>query len=215
MDMNRAGRSFLSILCGLLCGCSEEDQAKLPEPVGYESESVLQLHPSGMTGERIDWSEEADLLRDDDLLARLASAVGAEKASLTEMIRYEFEILEKRVRIIVRDEEPRRAEAICQAYADLYLEFRKEREVRLAAEALERLDHELARSEAEVRKSRAELEKLLTEHGLSLTGTEDELPTLEQDRLTYQKALEALRENSQEEMGVPEGGVLFRKEEDQ
>ncbi len=215
MDMNRACGFFLSILCGLFFGCAEEDRTVLREPVGYESESVLQLHPSGMIGGRIDWSEEANLLQDDGLLDRLALAVGAEKARLTGMIRYEFDILEGRVRIIVRDEEPRRAKTVCEAYADLYLEFRKEREVRLAAEALEDFDHELARNEAEVRKSRAELEKLLTAHGFSLTGTEDDPPTLEQDRLTYQKALEALQDNSEEELEVPEDGVLFRKEGNQ
>lgn len=214
MDMSKAGRFLLPHLCWLLFGCSEEDQAKRPGPVGYESESVLQLHPSSMTSGRIDWSGEADLLQGDVIFDRLSSAVGIETTSLREMIRFEFDVLEERVRIIVQDEEPGRTKAICQTYADLYLGFRREHEVRLAREALDRLDHELAESAAEVQKGRAELAKLLEEQGLSLMESDEEQSTRENDRMTYRKALEALREDPEEKIEVPEDGVLFRKDED-
>ncbi len=213
MDMNRAGGFFLLLLCGLLFGCFGEEQDLLAGPDGYESESVLQLHPSPVSSTGIDWSEEAELLQGDVIFERLSSALAMEREQLAKMIRFEFDILEERVRIIVRGEEPEEAGAVCRTYADLYREYRKEREVRRAREVLDRLDRELAESEAKVEKSRAELAKLLSENGLVLPGTEEGSPTLEEDRLTYRKALEALREDAGEGGTVPDDGVLFRKEE--
>jgi len=212
-DMNKVIRFLLLAGVWWLPGCSDDEAAGVPGASGYESESVLQLHSPLLAGGRVDWTRETTLLQSAEVFSQLSDQLGVEAEKLRKAVRFEIDVLEEQVRVIVRDEDAGTAEKICRSYADLFLEFRKAEEIQLAGEALEEVESMLALEEAKVKAARAEIEKLLRDYDLPASSGSGPGPTLERDRLTYQKALEALREAEDEEVQIPEDGVLYRNEE--
>ena len=57
------------------------------------------------------------------------------------------------------------------------------------------------------------IQKRMAEYRKERYGKPSKDGTLEQDRMTYQKALETLKEDSDKESEAPKDGVLFRKGE--
>jgi hypothetical protein len=209
---------FIPALSGLLVltGCREEQSLAVtkPEPEAFESEAVLQLHPSSMIEGEIDWTGEAEFLQGPEIFERLAFMLEADQLDLREAVRFEFDVLEAQVRVIARHGEKEQAQAISQGFANLYLELRKKAEVAMVQKRLTKLDVQLENERAEYQKRQAELQKLLQEYRNERFVDPEKGKTLEQDRMTYEKALEALEDDPDKEGDVPDDGILFRKEKE-
>ena len=213
--MNRLAWTPMLIAHLALIGCEEKKTATHtePTPTAFESESVLQLHPTQMVEGSVNWSREAEFLKGPEIFKRLAIMMEADQAELRNAVRFEFDVLEERIRVIARDDQEEKAKVISQGFASLYLELRKRSEVEIAQKRLTLLDAELEKERDDYRKHRIELQKRLDEYRKERYGKPDKDGTLEQDRMTYQKALETLKEDSDIESEAPKDGVLFRKGE--
>lgn len=213
--MNRLAWTPILIAHLALTGCEEKKTATHtePTPTVFESESVLQLHPTDMVEGSVNWSREAEFLKGLEIFKRLAFMMETDQEKLRDAVRFEFDVLEERIRVIARDDREENAKVISQGFASLYLELRKRSEVEIAQKRLTLLDAELEKERDDYRKHRIELQKRLDEYPKERYGKPDKDGTLEQDRMTYQKALETLKEDSDKGSEAPKDGVLFRKGE--
>ena len=208
---------LLPALCGLLAlnGCGDRESTANPEPETFECEVAFQIAPSLIADGTVDWTREAEFLQGPEVFKRLAFLLEANEEELREAVRFEFDVLEKRVRVVAAGESAEQVEAISEGFAQLYGELRKKAEVKLAQEYLTKLDVELEQERAELQKRKADFQRLLESYRRERSANQPNGGTLEQDRMTYQKALEALREDPDEGGDVSEDGVLFRKDKDE
>lgn len=210
MGMNRVVLG-LAACAALLSGCREEAQVK--EPVAFESEAVLQLHPSLMSKGEVDWNREFEYLQERELLGEVGSEAGLEIEEVKAAVRFEVDPEQLRLRIIVRHESEETAKLISGNFSKAYLEARRQAELQLAKDELDLLDRDLIEQSKVVAKGREDLMRLIEEYGIPVVKGDEEEGPADRDRLTYEKALEALQDESGEGVKVPSDGVIFRKKE--
>ena len=167
----------------------------------FESTSVVKVHPTPLSP-TIDWNCELAILGGEEIRKQVAAATGLATVAIKEAVRIEVQTEEELIQIIAVHDDGEKARQIAQAMADSFIETRREIEIELATKQLEKLDAELEAQTQLVEENTDALTKLIENNGQPLPADDS---TLEQDRMTYEKAREALEEEPEK------GGVLYQK----
>lgn len=196
MAMSR--NSLLSVLSAIfvLQACQEEEVAG---PTSFGATAVLKIQPSPLR-EGIDWNLEFATFGSDEVLAKAAMLAGTDPETLDKATRAEADFKSRTLRITARHQDDETAKAYSDALAAAYFEVRKEREEKLGQDHLEEMINKLNAQRKEFEHQRNELSNPIEDQ---------EVVPLDEDRMTYEKALKALEENP-----ISEDGVLYRKDEE-
>lgn len=214
MVMNKRHRflltGFISLASAL--GPLAQEAPDLSKPTAFESTSVLQLYPSATT-EEVDWNSTFALLRDQNVLKKAAKLISTDVTTLEELTSFLADPEKRQLHIIARHKDRDTAKKIATIFSTTFLEASKAAEIERAQALLDKLDLQLEEQNAKVLKRRKELEKLLEEYDLSTSKPSAPGQTLEQDRMTYQKAREALKEASQKKKEeAKKDDIIYRKD---
>lgn len=193
-------QGLLILLAGFLWSCKESEVREQPTS---ESTAVVEIHQMPLT-DGIDWNLELKLLKNQAVLEKAASSAGLEVGELESATKVEIEVEGNLVKIIGSHQDEELAELCALSLAEAYRQARTTKALQMSQDKLDDLDRELALQEEEVAKARESLMKLVEDYQIPSSGVGE---TLEQDRMTYEKAKAALEEEER-------GGVLFKKEED-
>lgn len=193
-------QGLLILLAGFLWSCKESEVREQPTS---ESTAVVEIQQMPLT-DGIDWNLELKLLKNQAVLEKAASSAGLEVGELESATKVEIEVEGNLVKIIGSHQDEELAELCALSLAEAYRQARTTKALQMSQDKLDDLDRELALQEEEVAKARESLMKLVEDYQIPSSGVGG---TLEQDRMTYEKAKAALEEEER-------GGVLFKKEED-
>ncbi|MGC6465659.1 MAG: hypothetical protein ACON38_03245 [Akkermansiaceae bacterium] len=193
-------QGLLILLAGFLWSCKESEVREQPTS---ESTAVVEIQQMPLT-DGIDWNLELKLLKNQAVLEKAASSAGLEVGELESATKVEIEVEGNLVKIIGSHQDEELAELCALSLAEAYRQARTTKALQMSQDKLDDLDRELALQEEEVAKARESLMKLVEDYQIPSSGVGE---TLEQDRMTYEKAKAALEEEER-------GGVLFKKEED-
>lgn len=197
------GRFFWIVLLlgGLLASCKGPEVSGL---TSFESTAVVHIREMPLA-KGIDWNVELGLVSSPEVLEAAAKAVGVDAGALDEATKVEVQVEEGLVKITAEHEDEETARALAQALAEAYRDGRNEQALKFGEEQLDEINRQLLAQEEEVEKARQNLMKLVEDYQIPSSG---EGATLEQDRMTYEKAKAALEE-------AGDDGVLFKKGEDE
>ena len=182
--------SLAAVVC-LLPACRE---AKVAGPSSFESTAVVELHQFPLQ-EGIDWNLEIATLDGEEVLAKAAALAGTDQDTLDQATNIEADLEALKIRITARHENEQTSQEYADALAGAFEEVREKLGKKIEARELARLTRD-----------GVELSKLIEAD--PLTDFSQNADLLDQDRMTYEKARQALEENP-----IPDDGVLFQKEE--
>lgn len=183
---------YLLLTAGLLGlqGCHEE-KAAAPS----EGQATVVVGVDGpLTNREIDWNLVFATLEGEDVLSRAAGIAGTDSQSLNRVIQIEASPKDRIITITGRHENEETARKYAEAFAGAFEEVRRLLEIESQSADLDRLVRDLDAGQK------------------ALVADDEDSPlnqdhTLDQDRMTYEKARKALEEDP-----VSDDGVIYRKE---
>jgi len=187
-----------------MVSCQDQEEGQGQSTV-FESTAVVELQPFVTDLEEIDWNAELRLLRSREVLKRVSAATDLSLEEVQKALHIEFDVDRRRVKMTGSDEQQEGARVLVSSMAQAYQEVREAQAWHQAHAEMKRLEESIAHQEIEKRAAYERLHELLAKEENLSFGNEE---TLEQDRMTYEKAKAAL----QEQQSGQASPLLFEKE---